>query len=111
MGEKEYLFCSIAQQTNTYTQLTIEPEKLWNMFNVNNKDTVLVIGDFEEANAGRDIAYWFSEVVLVSFIVTLNRFHTFFFCLHCWLWTSKCRLGCVFWKSWHHEKLSAQSWK
>ena len=41
MGEKEYLFCPIAQQTNTYTQLTIETEKLWNMFNVNNKDTGL----------------------------------------------------------------------
>ena len=23
----------------------------------------------------------------------LNRFQTFFFCFHCWLWTSKWRLG------------------
>ena len=25
--------------------------------------------------------------------ITLNRFHTLFWCFHCWLWTSKCRLG------------------
>ena len=27
------------------------------------------------------------------FIVDFNRFHTFFWCFHCWLWTSKCRQG------------------
>ena len=27
------------------------------------------------------------------FIVNMNRFHTLFLCFHCWLWTSKCRLG------------------
>ena len=25
--------------------------------------------------------------------LTLNRFHTLFWCFHCWLWLSKCRLG------------------
>ena len=29
----------------------------------------------------------------VSFMLTLNRFHTLFWCFHCWLWTNKCRLG------------------
>ena len=25
--------------------------------------------------------------------LTLNRFHTFFWCFHCWFWTSKCQWG------------------
>ena len=24
------------------------------------------------------------------FVVTINRFHTLFFCFHCWLWARKC---------------------
>ena len=32
------------------------------------------------------------DVVSVSFLLTLNRFHTLFQCFHCWIWTSKCRL-------------------
>ena len=35
-----------------------------------------------------------NNVVLVSFLLTLNRFHTLFWCFDCWLWTSKYRLGC-----------------
>ena len=31
--------------------------------------------------------YW---MVLVSLLLTLNRFHILFWCIHCWLWTSKC---------------------
>ena len=36
--------------------------------------------------------------VLVSFFLTSNRFHTWFWCfivlvIHSWLWTSKCQLG------------------
>ena len=26
-------------------------------------------------------------------VLTLGRFHWFFWCFHCWLWTSKCQLG------------------
>ena len=33
----------------------------------------------------------FTDVVLVS-LLTLDRFHTWFWCLHCWLRTSKCWL-------------------
>ena len=25
-------------------------------------------------------------------LLPLNKFHTLFWCFHCWLWTSKCRL-------------------
>ena len=25
-------------------------------------------------------------------LLTLNKFHTFFLCFYCWLWTNKCRL-------------------
>ena len=34
-----------------------------------------------------------NDVVLVSILFTLNKFHTLFCCFCCWLWTSKCRLG------------------
>ena len=30
------------------------------------------------------------EVVLVSLLLTLNRFNTLFYCFFCWLWTIKC---------------------
>ena len=30
--------------------------------------------------------------VLVSLLLTLNRFHTLFWCFQCWIWKSKCRL-------------------
>ena len=33
------------------------------------------------------------DVVLVSLLLTLNKFHRFFWCFHCWIWTSKSRLG------------------
>ena len=32
------------------------------------------------------------DFVLVSRLLTLNGVHTLFWCFHCWLWTSKCRL-------------------
>ena len=43
------------------------------------------------------------DVVLVSLLLTLNRFHTLFWCVYCWLWTSKCQLEhiCTPWK---HQK-------
>ena len=34
-----------------------------------------------------------AEVLLVSLLLTLNKFHTLFWCFLFWLWTSKCRLG------------------
>ena len=43
------------------------------MFKVNNKDT--------------------SGIVLVSLLLILNIFHTFFWCFYCQLWAGKCRLG------------------
>ena len=33
------------------------------------------------------------DVILMSLLLTLNRFHTLLCCFYCWLWTSKCRLG------------------
>ena len=49
--------------------------KLWNLFKVNNKDTRTT-----------------SMTLLLLLMPTLNRFHTLFWCIHCWLWTSKYRL-------------------
>ena len=33
-----------------------------------------------------------SNVVVMSLLLTLNRFHTLCWCFHSWLWTSKCQL-------------------
>ena len=53
------------------------------------------------------------SVVLVSLLLTLNRFHVLFLCFHFWFWANKCRLGlwpknCLYevvWNSyWHQEK-------
>ena len=40
-------------------------------------------------------------VVLVSLLLTLNIFHTLFYCFYCELWTCSCRLGlcCNYWRS------------
>ena len=35
------------------------------------------------------------DLILVSLLLTCNRFYTLFCCFHCWLWTSKCQLGCM----------------
>ena len=32
-------------------------------------------------------------VVFVSLLLRLNIFHTFLWCISCWLWTGKCLLG------------------
>ena len=32
-------------------------------------------------------------IVLVPFILSVDIFHALFWCLQCWLWISKCRLG------------------
>ena len=37
------------------------------------------------------------DVFLVSLLLFWNRFQTLFWCIHCWIWTSKCRLG--YWPS------------
>ena len=34
--------------------------------------------------------------VLMSLLVTLNRFHRLFWLFHCWLWKGKCWLGWLF---------------
>ena len=34
-----------------------------------------------------------TDFVLVSSLLHLSRFYTLFRCFHCWIWTSKCRLG------------------
>ena len=34
-----------------------------------------------------------TNVFLVLLSLTLNLFHTFFYCFYCWVWTSKCYLS------------------
>ena len=50
---------------------------VWNLFKVNNKKNQNHI----------------NNVVRVSLLLTLNKFHTFFWCCHGQLWTSKCWVG------------------
>ena len=38
------------------------------------------------------------DVVLVSLLLTVNRFHTVLWCFYCWHWTSKRRLEKVYFK-------------
>ena len=58
----------ICQLTFTFSKLTIETiEKGRNIFKVNNKHGV-------------------NDVVLVFLLLTLNKFHTFFWWFYCWLW-------------------------
>ena len=33
-----------------------------------------------------------NDVVLLFLLLTLNRYHTLLWCLHCWLWTNKSQL-------------------
>ena len=62
------------QIPSRHSQQWKHQNNVWNMFDVN-------------------------DVVLVLLLLTLNRFHTLFWCFHCWLWTNKCRLG----SSEHHD--------
>ena len=59
---------------------------VWNLLKVNKWDTRATSGIFLQ-NA--------HDNVLVSLLLTLNRFHTFFWCFHNLLWTSKSRLGYI----------------
>ena len=39
----------------------------------------------------------FKVTTAVSLMLTLNRFHTLFWCFHCWIWSSKFHLGSFIW--------------
>ena len=59
------------------------------MFNFNYKDTRI-------ASTRRS-----NDVVLVSLLLTLNRFHKLLECFHCWLWIGKCRIYYMLVKCYH----------
>ena len=40
--------------------------------------------------------FWSNCFHLLFSLLTLNRCHIFFYCVFCWLWTSKCLLGFSF---------------
>ena len=42
-----------------------------------------------------------NNIVLVFSLLTLNKFHTFFYCFYCWLWASKYKLK----NHWHQYYL------
>ena len=57
--------CHILVQSQDWKQ----QKNVWILFKVNNKGT--------------------RKRHLMSLFLSLNRFHKFFWCLHCWLWTIK----------------------
>ena len=50
-----------------------------------------------------------NDVVLVSLLLTLNRFHTLFWCSYCWLWTSKWQLESLILLTCEYELLCLDS--
>ena len=46
----------------------------------------------------------FSDFILASLLLTLNRLLILAWCFHCWSWTSKCRLGDNY-PSWNYSKV------
>ena len=64
-----------------------EQNIMWNLLKVDNSDTKTMVG-----------------TNLLSLLLTLNIFQTTFWCFHCRLWTSKCRLGC-----WNEMKAAVNS--
>ena len=80
--ENENLFL----HTFTCSKSAIETLENVNMFKVNNKNTrrrqwtmMLIIND----------------VVLVSFLLTLNIFQLFSYCFYCWIWASGFSIVCL----------------
>ena len=57
---------------------------MWNMLKVNNK-----VGKQRQWPRAVVFIVFFA---MVSLLLTLNIFLTFFQCFYCWLWTSKCLL-------------------
>ena len=39
----------------------------------------------------------FKVTTAISLMLTLNRFHTLFWCFHCWIWSSIFHLGSFIW--------------
>ena len=83
-GKLNFLYCDwycvfnyfpVSQYLLIQIQQWKHHNKLWNLFRVTKID---------------------NEIILVSLLLTLSRFHTLFSRFFCWLWASWCRLGLVF---------------
>ena len=46
-----------------------------------------------------------ADVVLVFLLFILSRYYTLVRCFYCWLWISKCRLGCGYFIWWFRNLL------
>ena len=60
------------------------------LFKVNNGNTKAMYDICYQLTKTPD---WRRDVILVSLLLTMNRFHTLPWCFHCWLWASKFQLG------------------
>ena len=77
-------------QCKSHTSAFFTSCKMWNMFNVNHKDTR--IRKVNDKVKNKDIV----DVVLASLLLTLNTFHFLLHCFYCWLGLVNCRLGLLF---------------
>ena len=67
--------------TNNYTQLTFTCSK-WTTETLEKGDKCAQSSQWKHQNN--------IHVIMMSLLLTLNRFPTLFWCFHCWLWTKKC---------------------
>ena len=76
-----YFSCFQDDSQPTFTcQQWKHRNSVWILLRVNNKDT-------------RKTSVTLLLLLSMSLLLTLNIFHILFWCFHCWLWTSKCRLS------------------
>ena len=79
----------INQRNFVQSQQWKHQNNVWNLFKANNKDIercqmkwfVRIVNGFQPLTS--------SNIVLMSLLLTLNRFRTLFWCFHCWRWTIK----------------------
>ena len=64
--------------------------KMWNMFQVTNKDTWIPKVNDQVNN--KDTVYN-KDVVLISLLLNLNTFHFLLQCFYCWIWSVNRWLG------------------
>ena len=64
--------------------------KMWNMLNVDNKDTGIHKVNNKVKN--KDTI----DIVLATLLLIMSTFHFLLHCFYCWLWSAKCWLGLLF---------------
>ena len=65
-------------------------QNIWKIYQFSLKiSSQHLLGQSQQRKYQNDV----NNVILMSLLLTLNKFHKLFWCFHCWLWSSKCQLG------------------